>query len=395
MANEKRNVDLADYFKSGYVLVVDDVTNMRRTIKNMLKQIGASNVMEADDGDTALQVMRNNTGCRFMLLDWNMPRMPGIHTAREIRTDAAMQDVPILMITAESDRVQIAQAGEIGVNGYIIKPFVAKLLAEKIYTVLDMRANPPEHVKLIKTGEELLRQGQHHKALALFEKAKEMRKSARVEVSIGDAYAMIGNSGKALAAYATAVQQNPQFLKAYIKSADLYIKEGNEDAALVSLQKAVEISPGNSGRLITMGGIYLNKGDMVHAAAAFGEAVKHESSKASEIAEELLKMGKPEMAEHYFRASLEKSADAIHTYNRLGISLRRQGKWKEAILEYETAIKIDPKDEGVYFNMAKAYLEGGQLILAEKNFQKALELNPDLSAAQQELDAIKKGHLLT
>ena len=395
MANEIRPVNLIDYFKTGYVLVVDDMTNMRRTIKNMLRQIGAPNVMEADDGDTALEVLRGNGGCRFMLLDWNMPRMPGIHAAREIRADAAMQDVPILMITAEVDRAQIAQAGEIGVNGYIIKPFVANLLAEKIHHVLDARANPPEHVKLIKTGEDLIRQGQYQKALVLFEKAKEMRESARVHVHIGEAHEMIGDAGKAQAAYASAIQQNPQFLKAHVKSADLYLKEGNEDAALASLQKAVEISPGNSDRHIAMGKIYINKGDTAKAAASFGTAVKSESSKASEIAEELLKMGKPELAEQYFRDSLEKSADTIHTYNRLGISLRRQGKWKEAILEYEIAIKIDPKDEGLYFNMAKAYLEGGQLKYAERNFQKALDLNPNLTAAQREIDAIKKGQPLT
>ncbi len=395
MANEKHAVNLVDYFKTGYTLIVDDMTNMRRTIKNMLRQIGSSNVMEADDGDSALDVLRGNPGCRFILLDWNMPRMPGIYAAREIRADMAMQDIPILMITAEVDRDQIAQAGEIGVNGYIVKPFVANLLAEKIHGILDARANPPEHVKLIKVGEQLLRQGQHQKALQLFERAKEMRDTARIHVHIGEAFEMSGNADKAQAAYATAIQQNPQFLKAHVKSADLYLKEGNQDAALVSLQKASEISPANADRHIAIGKIYVDKGEPEKAAASFGAAVKRESSKASEIAEDLLKMGKPEMAEHYFRASLEKSTDTIHTYNRLGISLRRQGKWKEAILEYETALKIDPSDEGLYFNMAKAYVEGGNLKMAEKNFQKALDVNPNLTAAQRELEAIKKGTPLT
>lgn len=395
MANEKRTVNLIDYFKTGYVLIVDDLTNMRRTIKNMLRQVGAPNVMEADDGDTALQVLRTNGSCRFILLDWNMPRMPGIHAAREIRGEAHTQDIPILMITAEVDREQIAQAGEIGVNGYIIKPFVANILADKIHGILEARANPPEHVKLIKVGEELLRQGQHQKALQLFEQARNMRESARVHVHIGEAYEMSGDAALAQASYATAVQQNPQFLKAHIKSADLYIKTGDEDAALTSLQKAAEISPSNPDRHIAMGKIYINKGDPAKASAAFSTAVKNENSKAAEIAEELLKLGKPEMAEHYFRASLEKSTDTIHTYNRLGISLRRQGKWKEAILEYETALKFDPKDEGLYFNMAKAYVEGGNLKMAEKNFQRALDMNPNLSAAQRELDAIKKGTPLT
>lgn len=260
MANEKDAASLLAYLKTGYVLVVDDMVNMRRTIKNMVRQLGVGNVLEADDGDTALQVMRKNPDCRFVLMDWNMPRMTGIDAAHEIRADAQMQDIPILLITAEVNREQVALAGELGVNGYIIKPFVTNTLEEKLYAVLNARANPPEHVKLGKIGEGLFRQTLYQKALFIFEMAKNAVENARVHVNIGETHEMLGDPEKAHASYASAVQLNPMYLKAHVKSAELHLKEGNKDAALESLQKAVAISPSNPDRHIAMGKIHMDKG---------------------------------------------------------------------------------------------------------------------------------------
>lgn len=380
----------AEYFKSGYVLVTDDMTNMRRTIRNILKQLGAVNILEADDGDTALDILRATPNCRFLFIDWNMPRMPGIHVAREVRADPAIQDTPIVMITAEINSDQVAQAGEIGVNGYLIKPFNFQNLADKVQAILDARANPPEHVLLLKDGELHLRRGDVKQAMDCFEKAKALSESARVHVHIGEALEIMGDHDKAHQSYSAAILQNPKYLKAHAKSADLHIKQGNDDGALAALKRANEISPGNSARHISIGKIYLKKGDEAKAHEAFGEAVKQEPVKANEIAEELLKMGKAELAEQYFRASLKKSADTIHVYNRLGIALRRQGKWKEAVYEYETALKVDPKDDGVHFNMAKAYLEGGDKKQADVCFNKALALNPSLKSAVEQAKKLQE-----
>ncbi len=390
----KKVVSLGEYFKDGYLLVADDVSNMRKTIKNMLRQVGVLNVVEADDGDTTLKLMKKYAAeqqrCLFALLDWNMPRMPGIYAAREIRADAQFQDTPILMVTAEVDRDQIAQAGEIGVNGYIIKPFVAKALEEKILGILEMRANPPDHIRLLMAGEALAKMGQYEKALAVYKEVLKLQESARVFVHIGDLYELMSQPDKAVESYNLAAESNPQYLKAHVKAADLHVKLGDSDAALVSLGKASEISPKNSERHVSIGKIHLQKGDEVKAKEAFTHAVKHDPRKTSEIAEELLNQGKPELAEAFFRKTLEKDSESIHLYNRLGIALRRQGKWQEAIKEYETAIKIDPRDEGIYFNMAKAYMEGKDYRAAHKFFTRVTHLNPSLQEAKRELENLEK-----
>ncbi|MBI5179280.1 MAG: tetratricopeptide repeat protein [Nitrospinae bacterium] len=387
----KKPLSLADYFKGGYILVADDMSNMRKTLKNMLRQVGIMNVVEAEDGDTAIKVIKTHEEkCLFALLDWNMPRLPGIHAAREIRSDAKIHDTPILMVTAEIDKGQVAQAGEIGVNGYIIKPFVAKTLEEKIEAILDARENPPEYVKLLKAGEALAKMGQYEKALAVFNEVMNKQGSARVLVHIGDLHELMGEYDKAQAVYQEAVVSNPQYLKAHVKSAEVYMKQGDEAAALSSLQKASEISPANAERHVEIAKIHMKKGDDVAARAALENAVRYDPRKATEIAEELLTQGKPQMAEGFFRKTLEKHADSVHIYNRLGIALRRQGKWQEAITEYEKAIKVDPHDEGLYFNMAKAYVEGNKLEEAFKLFTKVTHLNPRLQEAKKELETLAR-----
>lgn len=383
-------MDLKEYFKDGYLLVVEDMTSMRRTIRAMLKQIGLGNVVEADDGDTALRVVRTQANCLFILLDWNMPRVPGLDVVREIRSTAANQDIPLLMVTAEMGRAEIMQAAEAGVNGYIVKPFVSKTLEDKIKSVLVARETPPEHVKLLKAGEDLVLRGDYEQALAFFERAKSIRESARVHVNIGETYELTGNEDKAQESYHAAIELNPLFIKGHLRSAALYEKQGNLDAALAAFKKVVDISPNNPTRHFSIGSIHMKKGDMVKAQEAFTLAVKQEAAMASEIAEELLKNGKDDMAEHFFRTSLLKMATNISVYNRLGIALRRQGKWQEAIQEYQTALKIDPRDAGVYFNMGKACLEGGRREQAFQAFQKALDLDPRLTEAKDELDALNK-----
>lgn len=383
-------MDLKDHFKDGYVLVAEDLPGMRRTIRAMLKQIGLGNVVEADDGDTAMRAVNTQENCRFIILDWNMPRMSGIEVVREIRSKPKSQDIPILMITGEIGRAEVAQAGEAGVNGYIVKPFVAKTLEEKIMAIFSARANPPDHVKLLKAGEEFVLRGEYEKALALFEEARELRESARIHVSIGETRELIGQDDKAHESYDAAIELNPLYINAYLRSAALYQKQGNLDAALAAFKKVAEISPNNPSRHFSIGNILIQKGDMARAQEAFTLAVKQEAAMASEIAEELMKSGKDDMAEHFFRTSLVKQGNNIHVYNRLGIALRRQGKWKEAVLEYEAAIKIDPRDAAIHFNLGKACMEGGQKERAYQAFRKALELDAGFTEAKAEMEALNK-----
>jgi len=120
-------------------LVVDDFSTMRRIVKNLLHDLGYVHVTEADDGKTALPILKGG-GIDFLITDWNMPGMPGLELLKQVRADPALSRLPVLMLTAEAHREQIVAAAQAGVNGYVIKPFTAAILKEKIDKVLGARA---------------------------------------------------------------------------------------------------------------------------------------------------------------------------------------------------------------------------------------------------------------
>ena len=116
-------------------LVVDDFSTMRRIIKNLLHDLGYPNVEEADDGKTALPMLQAG-GFDFLITDWNMPGMPGLDLIKAVRADGKLAKMPVLMLTAEAKREQIIEAAQAGVNGYVIKPFTAETLKEKLDKIL-------------------------------------------------------------------------------------------------------------------------------------------------------------------------------------------------------------------------------------------------------------------
>lgn len=118
------------------ILIVDDFSTMRRIIKNLLRDLGFTNTAEADDGATALPMLQNGN-YDFLITDWNMPGMTGIELLRAVRADDRLKDMPILMVTAEAKRDQIVEAAQAGVNGYVVKPFTAAVLKEKIEKIFE------------------------------------------------------------------------------------------------------------------------------------------------------------------------------------------------------------------------------------------------------------------
>ncbi|MFT6419122.1 MAG: two-component system chemotaxis response regulator CheY [Cognaticolwellia sp.] len=122
--------------KNMKVLVVDDFSTMRRIIKNLLRDLGFTNISEADDGNTALPMLKDGN-FEFVVTDWNMPGMQGIDLLRAIRADSNLSHIPVLMVTAEAKKEQIIMAAQAGVNGYIVKPFTAATLNAKLDKIFE------------------------------------------------------------------------------------------------------------------------------------------------------------------------------------------------------------------------------------------------------------------
>jgi two-component system chemotaxis response regulator CheY len=122
--------------KSIKILVVDDFPTMRRIIRNLLKELGFVNVEEAEDGAAGLEKAKDGS-FQFVISDWNMPNMDGLTMLQAIRADANIGKIPVLMVTAEAKKENIIAAAQAGANGYVVKPFTAATLDEKITKIFE------------------------------------------------------------------------------------------------------------------------------------------------------------------------------------------------------------------------------------------------------------------
>jgi len=113
------------------ILVVDDFATMRRIVRNILKQLGFTDIIEADDGSTALEILATDK-IDLIVSDWNMPKVTGLELLKKIRADSKLKDIPFLMVTAEAQKQNIVEAVQSGCNNYIVKPFTADTISEKL-----------------------------------------------------------------------------------------------------------------------------------------------------------------------------------------------------------------------------------------------------------------------
>ncbi|OPL16155.1 MAG: histidine kinase [delta proteobacterium ML8_D] len=127
-----------DSDKEMKILIVDDFATMRKVVRNLLRQIGYQNVSEAEDGVDALKQLRSQK-IEFIISDWNMPNMTGIELLRAVRADNELRHLPFLMVTAESLKENVVEAVKAGVSNYIVKPFTAEVLSEKIKKILEKK----------------------------------------------------------------------------------------------------------------------------------------------------------------------------------------------------------------------------------------------------------------
>lgn len=122
------------------ILVVDDFSTMRRIVKNILKQLGYQNIEEAEDGAQAYSKLKSGD-FSFVVSDWNMPNMDGLELLKKIRSDEGLKHLPVLMVTAEAEKEKVIEAIKAGVSNYIVKPFTADVLKEKMERIFEKLGN--------------------------------------------------------------------------------------------------------------------------------------------------------------------------------------------------------------------------------------------------------------
>jgi tetratricopeptide (TPR) repeat protein len=266
-------------------------------------------------------------------------------------------------------------------------------LREKIDYVLQRRLEVSDIDQHLSLGNAYVQTKQFDKAAEAFKAALAINEnSPRTLLAIGKLYEGQGNEAQARRMFERAVEISPAFLKGHEALATLYLVLGDKGKHLEHLAQAVKISPRNLERKLMLGQSLLEAGQVGVAKSilkeVLEEASNHYAGIAERVGEALLAMGAYDVAERAFSRALDANPVNLHLVNQLGMAYRRQGKFAEAIANYQRATTLAPHDENLWYNLARAHAESGNKDQSVRSLKMALEINPGFEEAKNLLDLV-------
>ncbi len=326
-------------------LVVGDDPILSKTVVSSLKDMSYNNIMEAQNGAEAWSSIKSSH-IDFVVSSWDLPDMTGVALLRIIRADLKYSFMPVLLIADQITKGQVIEAGEAGVSDLILQPFSPDTFKKKIKSIIQVDLDP----KNIETemnyaqGVKFMKEGRWNEALTSFKRILSIEKeSAEVYYNMGYIQTAQGNYDEAILCFRKATLINNHHAKAYEKMGEVYTKLGQKEEAEQALQLAADI--------------YIDK---------------EMNENAEQILIEVVKL----------------NPNTVNVYNSLGIVYRRQGKYHEAIQQYEKALKVNPEDENIYYNMSRVYMTLKEYEKARESVSRAIKLNPNFKEAKELLESM-------
>ena len=373
--------------ENGHIITLSDDQPFLTMLRQLLlKQFNLGNAMTmTPDEAQLLRVVQNRSQSNPVMLLFLERIMGGRdqgHLVRQFKEKHT--GLRIIILSNNVEREQIMLLHEIGADNFVTKPVSINTLVEKMAFTL----KPQNKLgQLIDAAKARLAEGDAEAALELSRQILEIKPNSAAGYLVrGDAYRSMGDLDTARESFEKASEYAEMFIEPLRRLGELHGAMGDSEGCLKYLERMDEISPLNADRKVDMGALNLNLGRSEVAQSLFDTAMKITKEEISQISNRIamLYMDKdPPMAEKYLRRSLEArgkdlSREDLNTFNQLGINLRQQGRWKDALIEYEKALRIAPDDENIYYNMGMANAEGRSFAQASVNMVKALEINHDL-----------------
>lgn len=377
---------------NGQLICISDdavlVKSLRELIVDTLKMPASSlnaNVKPENSAKLCRMAVENKKS-PLILFDQNVSGREHSFTAKLLKN--AFPEAKILMLASETDKNHLLLMHESGVDACLIKPMDGMALLEKIALAI----RPPEQLeRSLDWAQNLLKQGDHLRALQVCAQAMEKNfSSPAILLMTGDIYKAMKEYDKAAEAYQKAQSGSGLYLEPLKKLTELYAENGNLGRQLEYLEKMDELSPLNLERKMQIGELALKLNRPDRARKIFDQAVKLSNRQAKEnVASVAYRVADiyneqdPATAALFLQKGLETrrefwSHEDVATFNRLGLLLRRAGKWREAAEEYQKAIAVMPSDDSLHYNLSMAWLDGKEYEAARASALKALGLNPEL-----------------
>lgn len=340
------------------VLIVEDILSARETVVNLLRALGFSRFVEAENGEVALKKMADQA-IGLIISDWNMPFMNGFSLLKAIRENEAYRYVPFILLTSKSEMESVVQASEEGVSGYLVKPVTIRALAETLAKIGEQSRE--KEFDLLKMETSSLCAGKNFpEALSMLQKFEIEYPQYALQAQYEQARVFVaaGNIGQADAIITKILLAQPLFAKGWAVKAKIFTEQEQWESALKSIDKALAISSHNGEFYVLQGKIHFGRGDQRAARMSFMTALnvdtKNDQLKQdiwnAYLDNNLVDEVQKEFGSYFF------SALNCDTLNNMAVAYRHKGELGKALEIYQAALIKDPDNPKILFNMAVAHV---------------------------------------
>lgn len=335
--------------KNDIFLLVDENPFLLNQLEGTLKQSGLVNVIKTNSADSAWTLIRKEP-CHCVIAAWEMADMSGLALLKIVRAEEKFRTIPFFLTDAAFTKVKVLRAGQAAVTGLIVSPYDQKTIQSKILALIGKGA--PEVVRKTKAvfdqGVSLINSGNYEASLSVFEKLVNDSENAEYYYNIGFIRTSKGEYTEAIDAFQKATELDRLFGKAYEAMGRAYKAIGKHEEARKCLQTAADL--------------YMSR-----------EKVED----AEEILNEILQI----------------SSDSLNVFNSLGVLYRRKGDFKTSLRHYTRALRINPEEPYIHYNIGRVYLDMKNHEKAREFFEKAIKIDPGFEQAKQVLQAIDLGKI--
>lgn len=392
MAENRYDSIVYDYFEKKHgtvVLISEDPLFKKMLSSTIFKIIGTKrnclfSFEDVQPGLKQVQALEKKSIECTVFIERMLGGRPSTDTI--ITLKRLLPDLRIIVLVGETKRENIAYFYELGVNNVISKPASMNNIIEKMAFTIKPQGKLSEYMGL---GKRFLAAGRLTEAFQVSDKILEIKPNSPAGLMLrGDVYLEQDEAAQAISCYLTAHEGSRLYLEPLKKLANAY-KGRDQDKHLEYMKKLDRLSPLNTERKTEIGKVHFERKEIESAEKYFDQAIetatKEAMSMVGAVAEQIseaVSKDSPRMSEKYLSKVIEAKGrhlgpEDIALFNKLGIALRGQGKWREAIENYTRALRVSPDDEGLHYNMGMAYFDGGDKRMAAKCFTNALSNNPD------------------
>lgn len=373
------------------VLIIEPNVNYRNSIKGFLTNLKITDYRFVSSvRDAQIALLTANVG--LFICEWQLDGRNGVQFCREIKKKPAYQKTPFLLLSVESLRKDVILASEVGVDGYLLKPFSFEEFQETLRIVMKSVISPNQLNAMLSDGLRKTRDGDLDEAEAIFQDVLiQNPMSARALSGLGQIALQRNNIERAISLYKSAIEVNPEYVEGLRQLLELCVKHQPVDNWLPLACRAHEMSPENPKYTIILAQAMLHLKKFEQSEQFFKKTIRL----SPKLAEAYKGLGRLHLiqddydsAMKNFKRAIDLDDSDVSLLNSLGLTYIKMGRVVEGIEKYQSALELQPKDHRILFNLGYANEKNGDLSQARFYYNEALVQNPDYTKAKRRLEML-------